>query len=270
MSEIVKAIIVGIVQGLTEFLPVSSSGHIVIAQEILNIKFDEEENLLFAIVLHCATALSTIVIFRKDIAQIFKGLFQFKNNEEFQFSLKIVLSMIPAALVGVLLKDTLEELFSNLLVVGCMLLVTASLLYFADKAKNTGKSVGYKDSFIIGIAQGFAALLPGLSRSGSTISTSILLGNDKSKAARFSFLMVLPLILGATAKMFLDANETGGLSIDGMPIGALIGGFIAAFLSGLLACKWMIELVKKAKLTYFSVYCVIVGLLVISYAMFLK
>lgn len=270
MSEVVKAIIIGIVQGLTEFLPVSSSGHIVIAQEILNIHFEEEENLLFAIVLHFATALSTIVIFWKDIIQIFKGLFQFKNNEEFQFSLKIVLSMIPAALVGVLLKDTLEELFSNLLVVGCMLVVTACLLFFADKAKNTGKTVSYKDGFIIGIAQGFAALLPGLSRSGSTISTSILLGNDKAKAARFSFLMVLPLIFGATAKMFLDADEAGGLEIGSMNISALMAGFTAAFLAGLLACKWMIELVKKAKLTYFSIYCLIVGFLVIGYTLFIK
>src|SRR5690554_3824834 len=149
MSEVLKAILVGLVQGLTEFLPVSSSGHIVIAQEILNIKFSEEENLLFAIVLHFATALSTVVVFWKDILQIFKGLFQFKNNEEFQFSLKIILSMVPAALVGVLLKDTLEELFSNLLIVGVMLLITACLLYFADKAKNTGKDISIKDSFII-------------------------------------------------------------------------------------------------------------------------
>jgi len=268
MSEIIKAIIVGIVQGLTEFLPVSSSGHIVIAQELLNIKFDEKENLLFAIVLHFATALSTIVIFRKDILQIFKGLLQFKNNEEFQFSLKIILSMIPAALVGVLLKDTLEELFSNLLVVGCMLLVTSGLLFFADRAKNTGRPVGFVDAFIIGLAQGCAALLPGLSRSGSTISTSILLGNDKSKAARFSFLMVLPLIFGATAKMFLDANEVGGLSVGSMPIGALVGGFLAAFVAGVVACKWMIELVKKAKLTYFAVYCLLMGLAVIFYSLF--
>lgn len=268
MSEIIKAIIVGIVQGLTEFLPVSSSGHIVIAQELLNIKFDEKENLLFAIVLHFATALSTIVIFRKDILQIFKGLLQFKNNEEFQFSLKIILSMIPAALVGVLLKDTLEELFSNLLVVGCMLLVTSGLLFFADRAKNTGRPVGFVDAFIIGLAQGCAALLPGLSRSGSTISTSILLGNDKSKAARFSFLMVLPLIFGATAKMFLDANEVGGLSVGSMPIGALVAGFLAAFVAGVVACKWMIELVKKAKLTYFAVYCLLMGLAVIFYSLF--
>lgn len=268
MSEIFKALLVGIVQGLTEFLPVSSSGHIVIAQEILNIKFDDKENLLFAIVLHFATALSTIVIFRKDIISIFKGLFQFKNNEEFKFSLKIILSMIPAALVGLLLKDTLEEFFSNLLLVGCMLLITAILLFFADKAKNTEKGVSFGDSFIIGIAQGFAALLPGLSRSGSTISTSILLGNDKSKATRFSFLMVLPLILGATAKMFLDAQEGSGLGIENLPYSALIAGFLAAFISGLFACKWMISIVKKAKLTYFSVYCMIVGVSVIVYALF--
>lgn len=264
MSEIIKALLIGIVQGLTEFLPVSSSGHIVIAQEILGLKYSEEENLLFAIVLHFATALSTIVVFRKDIYQIFKGLFQFKWNEEFQFSLKIVLSMIPAALVGVLLKDTLEELFSNLRLVGFMLLITAILMFIADKAKNTGKDISYKDSMIIGIAQAFAALLPGISRSGSTISTSILLGNDKSKAARFSFLMVLPLILGATAKMYLDANAEGAtsFSFDFLP---LFVGFVAAFLSGLFACKWMIDFVRKAKLKYFSVYCTVVGLFVIFY-----
>lgn len=264
MPEIIKALIIGIVQGLTEFLPVSSSGHIVIAQEILGLKYSEEENLLFAIVLHFATALSTIVVFRKDIYQIFKGLFQFKWNEEFQFSLKIILSMIPAAIVGVLLKDTLEELFSNLRLVGFMLLITAILMFIADRAKNTGKDISYKDSMIIGIAQAFAALLPGISRSGSTISTSILLGNDKSKAARFSFLMVLPLILGATAKMYLDANAEGSTSFnfDFLP---LFVGFIAAFLSGLFACKWMIDFVRKAKLKYFSVYCTVVGLFVIFY-----
>src|SRR5690554_5420413 len=264
MSEIIKALLVGIVQGLTEFLPVSSSGHIVIAQEILGLKYSEEENLLFAIVLHFATALSTIVIFRKDIFQIIKGLFQFKWNEEFQFSLKIALSMIPAALVGILLKDTLEELFSNLRLVGFMLLITAFLMYIADKAKNTGKDISYKDSFIIGLAQSVAALLPGISRSGTTISTSILLGNDKSKAARFSFLMVLPLILGATAKMYFDANAAGtsSFNFDFLP---LFVGFVASFLSGLFACKWMIDFVKKAKLKYFSYYCTAMGLFVIVY-----
>lgn len=266
MSEILKSIIVGIVQGLTEFLPVSSSGHIVIAQELLGLQFNEEENLLFAIFLHLATALSTIVVFRKDIADIFRGLFQFKWNEESRFALKVILSMIPAAMVGVLLKDQLEEIFSNLFIVGIMLLVTSILLYFANKAKNTQKGVGYKEATIIGIAQGFSALLPGLSRSGSTISTSILLGVDKSKAARFSFLMVLPLILGATAKMFLDMkDEAGGLAFANLDATALIAGFVAAFASGLWACRWMIELVKKAKLTYFSIYCFVVGLIVIGY-----
>ncbi|MFA7444359.1 MAG: undecaprenyl-diphosphate phosphatase [Flavobacteriaceae bacterium] len=266
MTEIIKALIIGIVQGLTEFLPVSSSGHIVIAQEILGLQHGEEENLLFAIVLHFATALSTIVVFRKDILQIFQGLFQFKWNEEFKFALKIVLSMIPAALVGILLKDTLEELFSNLRLVGFMLLITATLLFIADKARNTGKDISFKDSFIIGVAQAFAALLPGISRSGSTISTSILLGDDKSKAARFSFLMVLPLILGATLKMYLDAREEGSTSaladFEFMP---LFVGFLAAFISGLIACKWMIDFVKKAKLKYFSFYCTIVGAFVIVY-----
>jgi len=268
MIEILKAIIVGIVQGLTEFLPVSSSGHIVIAQEILNLQHDESENLMFAIVLHFATALSTIIVFRKDIYAIIKGLLQFKWNEEYKFSLKIILSMIPAALVGLLLKDTLEELFSNLRLVGCMLLVTAILLYIADRAKNTGKDISYKDAFIIGLAQAVAAILPGISRSGSTISTSIILGDDKSKAARFSFLMVLPLIMGAAAKEYLDAASSPEttLTFDAMP---LLFGFLAAFISGLFACKWMIEFVKKAQLKYFSFYCCIVGLFVITYT-FLK
>ncbi|HCU43709.1 MAG TPA: undecaprenyl-diphosphate phosphatase [Sphingobacterium sp.] len=269
MSESIKAIIVGIVQGLTEFLPVSSSGHIVIAQQLLGLQFDPEENLLFAIVLHLATALSTIVIFRKDILKIFKGIFQFKWNEETKYSWYIVLSMIPATFVGFFLKDTLEELFSNLLIVGMMLLVTSCLLYFANRAKNTSKSIGTKEAIIIGLAQSCAALLPGLSRSGSTISTSILLGVDKSAAARFSFLMVLPLILGASAKMVLDLNvEYQSLaSLTIKPLSLLLG-FIAAFVSGLIACTWMINIVKKAKLTYFAIYCFTVGITVITYAFF--
>lgn len=265
MSETIKALIIGIVQGLTEFLPVSSSGHIVIAQEILGLENSEQDNLLFAIILHFATALSTIVIFRKDILQIFRGLFQFKWNEEFRFALKIVLSMIPAAIVGVFFKDTLEELFSNLRLVGFMLLVTATLLFIADRAKNTQKDISFKDSFIIGLAQAVAALLPGISRSGTTISTSILLGDDKNKAARFSFLMVLPLILGATVKMYLDMDSSANSSAMNMEFLPLLVGFLAAFLSGLFACKWMIEFVKKAKLKYFSAYCTVLGLFVIVY-----
>jgi len=270
MSELIKSIIVGIIQGLSEFLPISSSGHIVIAQELLGLQFNEEENLLFAIVLHLATALSTIVIFRKDIINIFKGLFQFKWNSETRFSLMILISMIPAALVGVFLKDTLEEIFSNLLIVGVMLLITAALLFFANRAKNTGKDVDNKSAFIIGLSQGLAALFPGLSRSGTTISTSILVGVDKSKAARFSFLMVLPLILGATAKMVLDLKDEPNFGFTNLDMSSLIAGFIAAFISGLVACQWMINIVKKAKLTYFSIYCAIVGIIVLVYALFFK
>lgn len=270
MTETLKALIVGLVQGLTEFLPVSSSGHIVIAQEMLGLQYEESQSLLIAIVLHFATALSTIVIYRNEIFRLFRGLFQFQRNEEFLFSLKIVLSMIPAALVGVLLKDTLEDLFSNLLLVGCMLLITSGLLYFADRAKNTGRNINFKDAWFIGLAQAVAALLPGISRSGTTISTSIILGNDRSKAAQFSFLMVLPLIFGATAKMLIDAQSTGVWSVGQVPISALMAGFIAAFISGLIACKWMISLVKKAKLTWFAIYCLLVGLTVIGYSLFFK
>jgi len=264
MSELIKAFIIGIVQGLTEFLPVSSSGHIVIAEEILGLKHDQQENLFFVIILHFATALSTMVVFRKDILQLIKGLFQFRKNEEFWFTLKIILSMVPAVFVGFFLKDTLEELFSNLRLIGLMLLVTAILLLIADKAKNTKKDIGFGHSFVIGLSQAVAALFPGVSRSGTTIATSILLGNDKAKAARFSFLMVLPLILGATAKMYLDMDNLS-LENANFNFASLLIGFLAAFFSGLFACRWMIDLVKKAKLKYFSVYCTLVGVFVVIY-----
>ncbi|MXV39198.1 UDP-diphosphatase [Flavobacteriaceae bacterium Ap0902] len=262
MNDFLDAIILGIVQGLTEFLPVSSSGHIEIAEAIL--KVDQKESMMMTIVLHFATALSTVVVYYKDILQIFKGLFEFKNNEESRFALKIILSMIPAALVGVFLEDWLETLFDGqLMLVGFMLLITAGLLYFADMAKNTNKSVSFKDAVIIGMAQAIA-IMPGISRSGATISTSVLLGDDRSKAARFSFLMVIPLIFGAIAKKILDA---GGIP-EYANGGALLAGFIAAFIAGIIACKWMIALVKKAKLKYFAVYCLIVGLIAIGYTMF--
>lgn len=270
MTETLKALIVGLVQGLTEFLPVSSSGHIVIAQEMLGLHYEESQNLLIAIVLHFATALSTMVIYRNQIFRIFRGLFQFQRNEEFLFSLKIILSMIPAALMGIFLKDTLEELFSNLELVGFMLLITSGLLFFADRAKNAKRDIHFKDALFIGIAQAVAALLPGISRSGTTISTSIILGNERSQAAQFSFLMVLPLIFGATAKMFIDAQSSGVLTMEQVSGSALLAGFIAAFFSGLIACKWMISLVKKAKLTWFAVYCLLVGLTVIGYSLFFK
>ena len=215
------------------------------------------------VVLHGATALSTIVVFRKDIIEIVKGLFQFKNNEEFKFSLNIVLSMIPAALVGVLFNDEIEAFFGGkVLLVGSMLILTAILLIFADKAKNTDKKVGFLQAIIIGISQAIA-ILPGISRSGATISTSVLLGIDREKAARFSFLMVVPLILGKMAKDILDgAFET----ISGSMINYGVG-FIAAFVTGILACTWMIKLVKKSKLKYFAFYCFIVGAIAIIYSL---
>lgn len=259
-----EAVILGIVQGLTEFLPVSSSGHLELMKVILGDESVGEESMMTTVVLHFATALSTVVVFRKDVSEIFKGLFQFKNNDAFNYSLKIVVSMIPAAFVGVFLDDIIEAFFDKqILLVGLMLLVTGGILFLADRAKQTNKEVSFKNSIIIGIAQAIA-ILPGISRSGATIGTSVLLGIDREKAARFSFLMVVPLILGKMAKDILGGAFNG----DAVPLFELSIGFIAAFLTGLLACTWMIAIVKKSKLTYFSVYCFIVGLLAIGWTLF--
>ncbi len=258
------AFILGIIQGLTEFLPVSSSGHLELGKAILGDTSVPEESLLFTVVVHFATALSTIVVFRKDIFEIIKGLLSFKWNEETQFSIKIIISMLPAVIVGLFFEEELEALFgSNILLVGYMLIVTAVLLYLADKAKDTQKKVSYSNAFVIGVSQAIA-MIPGISRSGATISTSVLLGNDKGKAARFSFLMVIPLIFGKIAKDILDGaltTQTGNVSV-------LIIGFFAAFLAGLIACTWMIKLVKKSKLTWFAVYCLVVGFLAIGFSIF--
>ncbi|NAS31290.1 undecaprenyl-diphosphatase UppP [Flavobacteriaceae bacterium R38] len=262
--DIIDAIILGIIQGLTEFLPVSSSGHLELGKAILGDNSIPEESLLFTIVLHFATALSTIVVFRKDVFEILKGLFQFKWNEETQFSLKIILSMIPAVFIGFFFERQLEGLFGeNIQLVGFMLIITALLLYLADKAVNSKKNVTFSNAFIIGVSQAIA-ILPGISRSGATISTSVLLGIDKTKAARFSFLMVVPLIFGSIAKNILD----GGINFESKELTPMIIGFIAAFISGLIACTWMIKLVKKSKLTYFAVYCLIVGAITILFAFF--
>lgn len=262
--DIIDSIILGIIQGLTEFLPVSSSGHLELGKAILSDNLLPNESLLFTVVLHFATALSTIVIYRKDILYIIKGLFQFKWNDNTKFTLKIVLSMIPAGLVGFFFESELEQLFSgNILLVGFMLIVTALLLFLADKAKNTNKPVSFNDAFVIGVSQAIA-LLPGISRSGATISTSVLLGNDKSKAARFSFLMVVPLILGKIAKDILS----GDLSYESQNFITLSVGFVAAFISGLFACNWMIKLVRNSKLSYFAIYCFIVGLFAIIISLY--
>ena len=253
------AILLGIIQGFTEFLPVSSSGHLELGKAILGDTSVPEESLLFTVVLHFATALSTIVVFRKDTVTIVGGLLQFRWNEETQFVFKIGISMLPAAIIGLLFEEQLEALFGgDVAFVGAMLIITAILLFLADRSRNTGKPVTYFDAFIIGVSQA-VAMLPGISRSGATISTSVLLGNDKGKAARFSFLMVVPLIFGKIAKDILS----GDLSTESTNFTVLSLGFIAAFICGLIACTWMISLVKKSKLRYFSIYCIIVGLLAI-------
>ena len=257
-----EALILGIIQGLTEFLPVSSSGHLELGKAIFGDNSVPEESLLFTVVVHAATALSTVVIFRKDILQILKGLLQFKRNEESEFSVKIIISMVPAAIIGILFDEQIESLFSrNILLVGSMLIVTGLLLFLADKAKNTSKDVSFLNALIVGISQAIA-ILPGISRSGATISTSVLLGIDRDKAARFSFLMVVPLILGKIAKDILDGALTGDF-VNSMP---LVVGFTGAFVAGLAACKWMISLVKNAQLRYFSYYCFAVGAIAIAVA----
>ncbi len=264
MEDTLRAIILGIVQGLTEFLPVSSSGHLELAKYLLRDESLAEASLLMTVTLHFATALSTIVVFRKDILEIIRGLFQFRWNEETQFSVKIILSMIPAALVGILFEEQIEQMFSKqLLLVGMALIVTGVLLFLADRAKHTDKKVGFGNSIIIGIAQAIA-IIPGISRSGATISTSVLLGIDRERSARFSFLMVVPLILGKIAKDLIDGEFSTQSSNNLLP---LIVGFIAAFITGLFACIWMIRIVKRSNLTYFSVYCFIIAGVAIALAL---
>ena len=252
-----EALVLGLLQGLTEYLPVSSSGHLAIGSTLFGI--EGEENLAFTIVVHVATVFSTLVILWKEIDWIFKGLFKFRMNDETRYVINIVISMIPIGIVGVFFKDQVEAIFgSGLLVVGCCLLLTAALLTFSYYYKPRQKAeISKKDAFIIGLAQA-CAVLPGLSRSGSTIATGLLLGDDKAKLAQFSFLMVIPPILG---EALLDGMKLmKGEAIAGdIPTLSLVIGFVAAFVSGCLACKWMINIVKKGKLVYFGIYCAIVG-----------
>lgn len=259
-----EAIVLGIIQGLTEFLPVSSSGHLTIGSALFGI--DGDENLTFAIVVHTATVLSTIVVLWKEVSVLFKGFFSFKWNEPMQTVCKILVSMIPVAIVGLFFKDYVEKLFgSGLLLVGCMLLVTAALLAFSYYAKPRQKEeISFKDAFIIGIAQA-CAVLPGLSRSGSTIATGLLLGDKKEQVAKFSFLMVIIPILGESFLSLMKGEFSPEAS--GISTGALVAGFLAAFISGTLACKWMINIVKKGKLIYFAYYCLAAGLFTIIYSL---
>lgn len=260
--DTLQAILLGIVQGITEFLPVSSSGHLQIAKELLGVEL--EENLTFDVALHAGTVLSTIVVLWSEIQRLLRGLFSRRFNEEQAYVLKLLLSMIPIGIVGFLLKDQLNAMLESpgiLAIVGAMLLLTAALLAFAYYAKPRPKeTISYRDAFIIGLAQACAAM-PGLSRSGSTIATGLLLGNKKAAVAQFSFLMVLIPILGETFLQAVSGDLTAG--VDG---GVLAAGFIASFITGCLACKFMLEVVKRGKLIWFALYCAAVGIVsILSY-----
>ena len=247
----IQALILGVVQGLTEYLPVSSSGHLTIISSFFGI--DGADNLQFTVAVHVATVLSTLVILWKEIDWILKGLFKFEMNEETKYALNILVSMIPVGIVGLFFKDRVEEAFgSGLLIVGVMLIVTAVLLTFSYLAK------------VIGVAQA-CAVLPGLSRSGSTIATGLMLGNKKEKMAQFSFLMVIPPILGEALLDILKAANGEDVIADSIGTFPLAVGFLAAFLSGCFACKLMISIVKKGKLIYFGYYCAVVGVAVLVY-----
>ncbi|MBR0129471.1 MAG: undecaprenyl-diphosphate phosphatase [Neisseriaceae bacterium] len=262
----IQALILGVIQGLTEYLPVSSSGHLAIGAALFGI--DGSENLAFTVAVHVATVLSTLVILWREISWIFKGLFKFENNAETQYVINILISMIPIGIVGLFFKDYVEQIFgSGLLIVGCCLLMTAALLIFSFYAKPRIKdTISKKDAFIIGMAQALA-VLPGLSRSGSTIATGLLLGNKKERLAQFSFLMVIPPILGEALLDIIKAMK-GQEVFGGIEPLPLIVGFLAAFISGCLACKLMISIVKRGKLVYFGIYCAIVGAVLVVMQLF--
>ena len=257
--ELYEAILLGIVQGLTEFLPVSSSGHLELGKALIGDESLPKESMLFTVVVHAATALATLLVYKTDVANILKGTFISKEREHRSFSIKILLSMIPAVFIGMIFSEKIELFFSQQIsLVGSMLIITAGLLLIADNPKNKEKDVSFATSLIIGLSQAIA-ILPGISRSGATISTGILLGINREKAAKFSFLMVVPLIFGKIIKDLLD----GAVLINESQYETLLGGFLAAFITGFYACKWMISLVKQAKLKYFSLYCFLVGVFAI-------
>ncbi len=264
--DILRAIILGIVQGITEFLPISSSGHLEIAKFILDDQSMAQDSLLMTVVLHAATAMSTLVLFRQDVGRILRGLFQFRWNEETAYTLKIVLSMVPAVIIGLAFEEAIESLFDKqLLLVGLMLVATGILLLYADRARDRNRSVSFGEALGIGVAQA-VAILPGISRSGATISASLLFGVKREEAARFSFLMVVPLILGKIAKDILE----GDMAQTGLAWPTLAAGFAAAFITGYLACRLMIRVVKRSKLKYFSIYCFGVAAISIGLYVFMQ
>jgi len=250
-----EAIALGLIQGLTEFLPISSSGHLEITKSLFGI--DPETNFYFTIAVHGATVLSTIVVFWKEIIELITGTLKFKMNDETSYVLKLIVSMIPVGIAGLLLKDPIEKMFNgNIIFIGFMLLVTCALLAFAHFIGKKDREIGYLDALVIGIAQAIA-VIPGISRSGATISAGLVIGNSKDKIARFSFLMVLAPIIGANILEIMSGEVNPGSSSAGI----ILIGFLAAFISGYLACRWMIGLVKKSKLIWFSIYCLIIGML---------
>ena len=257
-----ETLILGIVQGLTEFLPVSSSGHLELVKAIFGSDYEQQQGLLVTITLHAATAFSTIFVFRKDIVMILSDLLRFKRGESLNFSLKIILSMIPAVIIGLFFEDFIASLFvGKIALVAVMLMITALLLFLADRVNENNKELNYSNTFYIGVIQAIA-ILPGISRSGATIALAVLLKIDRNKAARFSFLMVIPLILGSMAKSVMD----GDLSQDSTALLPLLVGFVSAFITGVFACRWMVTLVKKSQLKYFSFYCFAVGVLAILFS----
>ena len=257
-----EALVLGIVQGLTEFLPVSSSGHLQIGQALFGV--EGEGNLIFAIAVHAATVCSTLFVLWQEVAKLFKGLFRFQRNEETQYIVKILLSMLPVAIVGVFFKKQIESIFSSgLLIVGLCLLVTAALLAFSCFVKPRQKEkISFWDALIVGVAQA-CAVLPGLSRSGTTITIGLFLGNKKETITKFSFLMVLIPVIGEVLLDLLKGNLSEAANI---PTLSLAVGFIAAFVTGSFACKWMIFIVKKGKLIYFAIYCALIGIGALLYS----
>ncbi len=261
--SVLEALILGIVQGLTEFLPVSSSGHIELGKVLLGVK--AHDTLTFTVLVHGATVLSTIVVFYKDIYALLRNLFPLNWTDSNKYVLKLVISMIPVAIVGVLWEEEVDALFSGrLLLVGSMLLITATILYLTLLARRQDKKVGFGHALIIGLAQAFA-VIPGISRSGATIGTALLLGIKRDQATRFSFLMVLLPILGATAlKVKALVEDPSAGNADFWP---MFAGFLGAFLAGVAACRWMVALVRKGKIIYFSFYCLMIGVVAIISAL---
>jgi undecaprenyl-diphosphatase len=256
-----EAIVLGLIQGLTEFLPVSSSGHLELGKYLFGI--NPEANFYFSVAVHGATVLSTIVVLRKEIADLFKGFFKFKFNDETKYVIKILVSMIPVGIAGLFLKNITENFFTgNMTSLGIQFLISALFLALTLIIKPKEKPIGYLDSLIIGIAQ-VIAVLPAISRSGATIATGMMLGNKKSEIAKFSFLMVLVPVIGAN----IVEMKSGDFSTEGTSVLIIIIGFLTAFVAGYFACKWMIELVKKGNLKWFAIYCLVVGIFSILFGL---